>query len=70
MHTPFYILLLNLILISFTSATQRSDSDTPLVDDGETGINACNYQTNNFTLYHLNDINNVDGGSGSQQIVV
>ena len=41
-----------------------------------TEFNACNYQTANFTLYHLNDINLRDGGGGKglgmadQQLVV
>ncbi len=55
--------------LSLTFAIQTSDS--PLTkNDPVTTFNACNYQTKNNTLYHLKDINPVDGGSDSQQLVV
>ena len=39
---------------------KEADND---IDD----FDACNYETErNHTLYHLNDINNADGGSGTQ----
>ena len=58
-----------LLLIAGVSAINTSDNvnTKDIVPDA---LNACNYQTKNNTLYHLDNINNADGGSGTQQLVV
>lgn len=62
-------MLNTLLLFAGVSAINTSDSKLTK-NEAITNFNACNYQTKNNTLYHLNDINKVDGGSETQQLVV
>ena len=75
MKTLFFLLLQytahaqDKFLDNFIIYKQTSDNKETK-DEVLDEFNACNYQTGNNTLYHLNDINNADGGSGGQQLVV